>query len=483
MNPRDRRDFLKNSVAAALGVGMSAQMIPELSGEEMDWDQQGGPRSSLPPKGNPIIPGRGACDPQVRVFNGTVYLYATHDYSPENRHFRMDNWWVWHSDDLVHWNLASILKPEQTFLRKPFTECWATDAGTRDGKFYFYFSAGREQIGVVTGNTPAGPWKDPLGRPLIPKGLTPTAERDPGILMDDDGSNYIVFGTWDYYIAKLNDDMISLAESPRLIQLDRKFGPYGEGKTDDKPFLHKRAGVYYLSWGCFYAMSNSPYGPFYYKGSIINLEYTAPDFRTDNLVHDRHGSFFQFHGQWYYACNDQSQKGSQRYYRNSILSYVHYCENGEIAPVRIRSLGVGRYDAAQGIVEAEDFFKIEGGSVRECPAGGFEVRGLTDRSFLLYPNIENVPQRAKLILRLSSRAGGTGKIEIRERDREGELLGRAVIPDSGGWDKYIDLSVPLASERRGLNLALVVRGKGEEIARLASWRIVDEDERHASRRS
>ena len=34
-------------------------------------------------------------------------------------------------------------------------------------------------------------------------------------------------------------------------------GPYGPGKADDKPFLHKNAqtATYYLSWGCFYATS------------------------------------------------------------------------------------------------------------------------------------------------------------------------------------------------------------------------------------
>jgi len=475
MNRRNRRDFLKNGIAATLGTGMCAQMIPRLSAQSPEDPAQVKPESSLPPQGNPIIPGRGVCDPHIRVFDGTFYMYATHDYSPENRFFRMDNWWVWHSDDLVHWNLASILKPEETFVRKALDECWATDAGMRDGKYYFYFSAGPKQIGVVTGDTPAGPWKDPLGKPLIPEGLTPTQERDPGILMDDDGSNYIVFGTMDYYIAKLNDDMISLAESPRLIHFDREYGPYGEGKVDDKPYLHKRDGVYYLSWGCFYAMGSSPYGPFYYKGSIIDQQNTAPDFRTENLVHDRHGSFFQFHGQWYFVCNDQSQKGSQRFFRNSILSYVHYCDNGEIAPVKISSVGVGRYDASLGRIEAEDFFKIAGGQVRECPMGGFEVRGLANGSLLFYPNVQNIPSRAKLICRLSSEANGTGNIEIHESNAEGKLLGSAAIPNSKAWDKYVDVAIPIAADRPMLSLAFIFRGEGSEVARLDFWKIVAED--------
>ncbi len=37
--------------------------------------------------------------------------------------------------------------------------------------------------------------------------------RDPGLFIDDNGCPYIVFGTWDFYIAKLNEDMISFAET------------------------------------------------------------------------------------------------------------------------------------------------------------------------------------------------------------------------------------------------------------------------------
>ena len=89
-----------------------------------------------------------------------------------------------------------------------------------------------------------------------------------------------MFGCWDFYIAKLNEDMISLAETPRKILVDRKMGPYGPGKMDDKPFLHKRRGVYYLSWGCYYAMADNVYGPYTYKDSIIKAERAAPDLQN-----------------------------------------------------------------------------------------------------------------------------------------------------------------------------------------------------------
>ena len=159
-----------------------------------------------------------------------------------------------------------------------FQGCWATDAAERNGRYYWYFSEG-PKTGVVVGETPAGPWRDPLGGPLVAEGMVPVKAYDPGILVDDDGSAYIVFGVWDYYVARLGEDMISLAEKPRRVTIHNPEGPYGRGKTDDKPYLHKRGGIYYLSWGCFYAMSESVYGPYECRGSVLAEENVDAAFR------------------------------------------------------------------------------------------------------------------------------------------------------------------------------------------------------------
>jgi arabinoxylan arabinofuranohydrolase len=68
----------------------------------------------------------------------------------------------------------------------------------------------------------------------------PTEIRDPGVLHDPTTDEYyIVFGTFNYYIAKLGDDMVSLAETPRYVTVEGVWaGQNGPNKTDDKPFLH-----------------------------------------------------------------------------------------------------------------------------------------------------------------------------------------------------------------------------------------------------
>ena len=420
---------------------------------------------------NPILPGRGVTDPYARVYHGRVYLYNTHDYSPKNTGFRMDDWVEWSSVDLIRWKQESTLRPQQTFIGKPFQDCWATAAATKNGQYYWYFSAGPEQLGVVSGPTPSGPWHDPLGKPIVPKGLTPTAERDPGILMDDDGSDYINFGTFDYYIARLNKDMISLAEPPRKIQIDFPSGPFGDGRTDDKSCLSKHDGHYYLSWGCYYAMATNPYGPYAYKGSIIVPQNTEPKFRTSDLTSDRHGNFFEYHNQTYFTCNDHSQPGRSGVFRDSIISYVHYRDNGEIEPISITGNGVGQYDAARGPIEAEDYFSLDGGDTHECPTGGFEVRDLANGSHLDYPNVSHVPIHGTLVLRLSKGSPAKCKIEIHSGGPHGALLGAAVIPSTGNWDRYTDVRLSLNNTKTALDLCFVVRGAPGELVRLDSWHI------------
>ena len=419
---------------------------------------------------NPILPGLGVCDPQVRVFDGRVYLYATHDYSPNSKGFRMDDWWEWATDDLVNWKQVSTLKPEQTFIGKPFHDCWATDAATRGGKYYWYFSAGRNEVGVVEAPTPTGPWTDPLGKPLVAQGLTPTQQRDPGILMDDDSKNYMVYGTYSFYLVRLGDDMISLAEKPRLLTLDKLAGPYGEGKTDDKPFLHKYNGKYYLSWGCYYATADNPYGPYTYKGSIVVPEKTQPELRDSKLTYDRHGSFFEFKGQWYFICNDLSRPGASQFFRDSVISYVHYRANGDIAPLRLDKIGVGTYDA-RGPIEAEDYFDMTGAANHETTNGGFEVRELTGGSALFYPRINNIADGSVLKVRYSNGSERTGTLEVRQNNPKGKMLGSIALPSTGGWDKYNDLEIPLAQTSKQMSLCFNFVGPQGEWARLDSWQL------------
>lgn len=384
---------------------------------------------------NPIVSHKGLNDPHIHVFNDTAYVYASHDKSIDNDKFIMEDWWVWSSPDLVNWKKRSVLQPKDTYIGKEFSSCWATDVAFKNGKYYWYFSEGNEQTGVVVGDTPVGPWKDVLKKPLLTSNLTPTHEYDIS-LFEENGNHYIIFGVWDYYIAKLNEDMMSLAEAPKKIQIKNPRGPYnpfGENTkmpTDDKPFLHKHKNKYYLSWGCFYAMSESIYGPYDYKDSVMKEESFAEGYKAptwpNGFLQGRHGSFFEWHNQTYYVYCDISQTGN-RYFRDSFISYVHYKDSGEMATIRVDGVGVGNYDA-NTIIEAEDYFKAAGVRKVENTVGGFSVQSNSKNGYLIFPNIKNLNN--KTVLELEVLTTEDVLIEIRETSPSGNLLFTCDVPKS-----------------------------------------------------
>jgi arabinoxylan arabinofuranohydrolase len=292
--------------------------------------------------GNPIIQGKGVCDPHIRIFNDKAYLYATHDKSAENKKFIMEDWWIWSSSDLVDWKYEATINPVETYYGKPDASCWAVDAIERNGKYYFYFSRGPYEIVVMKADTPIGPWHDPIGKALISEGDFETAARDPGVFKDDDGECYMVFGTFDFYIGKLNKDMASFAETPQIISINKPEGTYGKGKTDDKPYLHKVNDKYYLSWGCFYSIADDIYGPYDCYGSFIFSENVCPELRDTgeySITRDRHGSFFEWKGQWYFIGCEMGQT-KNKFFRDSSIAYVNYDEKGLIEPIKIELEGV-----------------------------------------------------------------------------------------------------------------------------------------------
>ena len=418
---------------------------------------------------NPIIPNKGVNDPHIRIFDGKAWLSATHDKSIENSGFIMEDWWIWSSDDLVNWELECRIKPENTYIGKPFQGCWATDIAKRNDKYYWYFSERNHQTGVMVADSPAGPWTDPLGKPLLPEDLTPTHEYDPGIFEDESGDFYIVFGVWDFYIAKLNEDMISLAEKPRKITIHNALGPYNQDgsnpdrATDDKPFLHAYNGKYYLSWGCFYAMADNVYGPYEYTGSVIEKESFAPGYEKPTWPHGfkqgRHGSFFQWHNQWYFAYCDISQTGN-RYFRDTFISYVHFRENGEMALIRVDGTGVGQYDADKGPIEAEDYFKASGITKKEDGKGGFWVGGIDDGDYLVYNNISGLNNKTILQIRASNVKKTT--LEVRGDAPDGPVL--ALYPLSNEYKTsqgVFEFDIPRLEELQ--NICFVFNGEGRDL--------------------
>ncbi len=388
---------------------------------------------------NPLVPAVGMADPHIHIFQNKAYLFTTRDKDPTSRTYVMPDWKIWSSNDLINWNLERTILPTETYIG-PSTSCYAPDAATKNGKYYFYFSNKSIDTGVMVATAPGGPYTDALGQPLLPSNLTPTKEYDISVLVDDNGSAYIIFGLNDYnnksyHIAKLNNDMISLAETPRPITITG--GMHGS----DKPNVHKHNGKYYLSAGSNYAISDNIYGP--YSTRRNEGDQTHPY----GFYYNAHGNFFDWKNQSFFVWTRFVV--SQRFkYRDSHMTYVHYRANGDMVydEELLRdhyATGVGQYSANWSKIQAEWYMEADLVEKEETLTGGFNIGYIQNNGYLVFPNVKNVSANTSMTFSVASRAGG--KIEVRENGASGPLLGSCIVPNTGSWDTYQNVNCNLTN--------------------------------------
>lgn len=407
-------------------------------------------------RNNPIVRGMGVCDPHIHIFNNRAYLYASHDTSPENKTWIMTDWQIWSSPDLVTWNYESTVKPEETYIG-PCDRCWAVDAAERNGKYYYYFSNGNKDTGVAVGDTPVGPFRDPLGKPLLPENFTEILQYDPTVFVDPDTNiPYLIWGHSDgdgYNIARLNEDMISLAEKPRLMPIT------GSPRHDDKNFLHKKNGIYYLTWGSHYATSNCIYGPYTYRGNLG--------------VSEDHGSFFSWNGQDFFAYTIFDP---YVFYRATGICYIHYKENGEmVADQMAAEFGVGVYDGNWNKIRAQWFMQAKYIEKRENMLGNFDICSIEDKSELIYPNIQNMKNKKKIHFLVSSWSEES-YIEVWDR-KKGKQIGLCKVTRNNDINctRYGVFSCELDRnpEEDELDLLLKFSKTGDNLIRLTWFRFTE----------
>jgi len=397
---------------------------------------------------NPIIPRRGVCDPHMHLFGDRVYLFAGHDADPSATDYSTHDWLVWSSDDLVTWRQDATIDPAN-FFTGPIDCAWACDAAAANGRYYFYFSHGNFSTGVAVADRPEGPYTDALGRPLLDGTLTPTREYDPAVFIDDDSAAYIVFGgpAWaygegaGYFIARLNDDMISLAEQPRRLELDQ------EG--DDKASLNKIGGRYYLTHGSNYAISDDVYGPYRFMGNTG--------------ASGDHGSYFEWNGQLFNAFTVFERSMN---YRATGICYVHQSPDGQLSvdPV-IVEYGVGHYDARWNKIEAEWFMAATGIHKAVNPLHGFDVV-CDDTAQLVYPHVHDTDGVTGISFFATCSSPEGGRITVYDSaDRTDPI---AVCDIAGGretsWGSYRMAPTPLLRAlREDATLYLALETSGGEL--------------------
>jgi beta-xylosidase len=313
----------------------------------------------------PLITGIYTADPSAHVFDGKIFLYPSHDIEsgiPQDdlgSHFAMRDYHVFSMDTIGGQVTDHGVALDIANVPWAGRQMWAPDAAFKDGKYYFYFPAKDKKdvfrIGVAEADAPAGPFT------ARPEPIAGTFSIDPAVFRDDDGKYSMYFGgiwggqlqRWatgsykaeDTYpandqpalsakVARLGDDMVSLAETPRDVVIQDENGkPLTAGDNSRRFFeaswLHKYNGTYYFSYSTgdthfiVYGTSKSPYGPFTYKGKILEPV----------LGWTNHHSIVEFQGKWYLFYHDAQLSGGQTHLRNVKVTELHYRPDGSIETI------------------------------------------------------------------------------------------------------------------------------------------------------
>lgn len=234
--------------------------------------------------GNPIVRDKFTADPAPLVYDGRLYLYVGHDEFYEGqdsasggKEFNITEWLCYSTDDMKNWiDHGAVLSPAD--FKWAVGEAWASQVVEKDGKFYYYTTVqGGEPyvgkaVGVAVGDSPVGPFVDAIGKPLVSDDMTDNGKRgwwndiDPTVLIDGDEA-WLCWGNGTCFLAKLKPNMIELDGDIKVVDVPN----YVEG-----PWLHKRNGIYYLTYASFgngsetisYATAPSMEGPWTPQGEL-----------------------------------------------------------------------------------------------------------------------------------------------------------------------------------------------------------------------
>lgn len=406
--------------------------------------QTAAPMQTAGSAADPVVQTKFTADPAPMVSDGVVYLYTGHD-EDDATHFLMRDWECYSSTDMVNWTDHGPFASLKTFpWAKQDNGAWAAQVIPRNGKFYFYaavFAPG-SAIGVAVADKPTGPFVDAVGGPLIRRNNC----IDPTVFIDDDGQAWLYWGNPELWYAKLNKDMIStsgeIITDPSIAKVP---GQPDAFHYQEGPWAYKRNGHYYMAYattccpeGIGYAMSNSPTGPWEFKGYIMK-----PDGRSNG----NHPGIIDYKGRSYLFGFDYKLNfaltNKRRERRSVCVAEIHYNPDGTIReiPWWNESKPVEQLGTLNPYVrnEAETICWSEGIKSEPSNEGGMCVYPTRENAYIKVQGV-NFGTGAKAFGAFVASPANGGKIELRLDSPNGPSIGTCMVPDTGSATKWATAS-------------------------------------------
>lgn len=477
----------------------------------------------VPGYGNPLRDYKLGADPFALVYEDRVYVYmSSDDYAYDrqgnliNNDFSMLNkQFIISSADMVNWTDHGAVPVagfhsanEGRGIARWAGGAWAPSAAHRiiDGedKFFLYFSNTAGGIGVLTSDSPIGPWSDPRGNALISRQTRGAGGVewlfDPAVLVDDDGTAYLYFGGGLPGGNNPTQEQIANPKTARVIQLgDDMISTVGEAVLIDAPYMfessgiHKYNGKYYYSYctnfgnrpagedvppagEIAYMISDNPMGPFTYVDNILKNPHTYFGVGGNN-----HHAIFEFHDQWYIVYHAQTVAkatfGDGEGYRSPHINKVEYYDNGLIKEI------IGDWEGIPQLINLDPYKRVEaetiawqkGITTEESEAPGsyvsnlnMNVTNIDDGDWIAVSNADFGEEGPSVFqANVASTVGGT--IEIRLDSPDGIKIGALDVSPTGGDHNWKLMEIDVEKVTGIHNIFFVFKGEGDSKTNLFNF--------------
>lgn len=412
---------------------------------------------------NPIVNHIFTADPSARVFEGRIYVYASHDLDDQTG-YDMRDYHVFSSNDLVNWQDHGVALDSKDIP-------WATSLYAPDcayskntGKYYLYFPSSASGVGVAVSDNPGGPFVDALGHALVNKATPGVSDVDwvfdPACFVDDDGQAYLYFGGGmsnsgdNARVIRLNPDMISLADATATTIVVPDFF--------EASFMHKREGKYYFSYSTTFAnhsatidymVSDNPMTGFEYVGTVL----PSP---AGNNYNNNHASIVEYEGNSYIFYHNRvlsNRDGYTDYQRSITLDRLTYDATGNIVQVsatqgkvtQLRNLDAFSRLEAETIADERG---IEVAFAEDAGARvGVTVTDIHDKDWIGYSQVDFGTGAKTFLAHVASGSsqGGTINVYVDGSDMftnlPGTLIGECPISATGGWQSWTDVTCDITA--------------------------------------
>lgn len=377
-------------------------------------------------------------DGEPRVFGDRIYVYGSHDRkdSIDFCDYKLKVWSAPVSDP-TKWVCHGDIFRSRDGHDSPSDVDWtdellfAPDVVERGGKYYLYAYIVNAKGCVAVADRPEGPFRL-LSRYEydIPNHYDNGTFIDPGVLVDDDGRVYIYCGYQGSYMCELKDNMYEAVPGSYKLDIIPTAEPH---RFFEACSPRKINGTYYLIYSpqrgsCLdYATSDSPTGPFTYRGTIID---NGIDFPGGN----DHGSVCCINGQWYIFYHRMTNGTIMS--RRGCVERIEILPDGTIPQVEMTSLGFEESLNPYDFTQADTACVLKGGCyITETNVFERPIVNVTDGCVMGWKYFDFGEDFASKTMQIRLKLRGTGsrgRVHVRLDSEDGEELGTVDFAEDSG---------------------------------------------------